>query len=74
MLRKSNKKNYTKSLLYKLIALLNTLNKMLKSIILKYFRYVVKTLNTFLNIQINARKQQSINMILQFITKKIHII
>ena len=37
MLRKSDKKNYTKSSSYKLIALLNTLNKMLKSIVLKRF-------------------------------------
>ena len=37
MLRKSNKKNYTKSLLYRSIALLNTLNKILKSIVLKRF-------------------------------------
>ena len=56
MLRKSGKKNYTKSLLYKLIALLNTLNKMLKSIVLKRFRYAVETLNTFSNTQMNARK------------------
>ena len=35
MLRKSNKKNYTKSSLYKSITLLNMLNKMLKSIMLK---------------------------------------
>ena len=57
MLRKSSKKNYTKSLLYKSIALLNTLNKILKSIMLECFHYVVETLNTFLNIQMNARKQ-----------------
>ena len=50
MLRKSNKKNYTKSLSYKSIALLNTLNKMLKSIMSECFRYVVETLNTFSNI------------------------
>ena len=37
MLRKSNKKNYTKSSLYKLIALLNTLNKTLKLIISERF-------------------------------------
>ena len=64
MLRKSGKKNYTKSSLYKSIALLNTLNKMLKSIVLKRFQYVVETLSTFLNIQMNARKQRSINTIL----------
>ena len=57
MLRKSNKKNYTKSLLYRLIALLNTLNKMLKSIVSECFQYIVKALNTFSNIQIKTRKQ-----------------
>ena len=50
MLQKSGKKNYTKSLLYKLIALLNTLNKMLKSIMLKYFQYIIEALSIFLNI------------------------
>ena len=50
MLQKSNKKNYIKSLLYKSIALLNKLNKILKSIMLKRFRYIVKMLNIFLNI------------------------
>ena len=74
MLRKSGKKNYTKSLLYKSIALLNTLNKMLKSIMSERFRYAIEALSTFLNIQMNARKQRSINTILQFITKKIHTI
>ena len=57
MLRKSNKKNYTKLLLYKSIALLNTLNKMLKLIMSKRFRYVVETLNMLLNIQMKTRKQ-----------------
>ena len=57
ILRKSDKKNYTKSSLYKSIALLNILNKMLKSIVSKHFRYIVETLSTFLNIQMKARKQ-----------------
>ena len=74
MLQKSGKKNYIKSSSYKSIALLNILNKMLKSIVLKRFRYAIKTLNMFLNIQMNVRKQRSINTILQFITKKIHTI
>ena len=47
MLRKSNQKNYTKLLLYKSITLLNMLNKMLKSIVLKRFQYIVETLNMF---------------------------
>ena len=50
MLRKLNKKNYTKSSSYKSIALLNMLNKILKSIMLKCFRYVVEALNMFSNI------------------------
>ena len=74
MLRKSKKKNYAKFSSYKSIALLNTLNKMLKSIVFERIRYVVETLKTFSNIQMNARKQRSINTILQFITEKIHTI
>ena len=57
MLRKLKKKNYIKSSLYKSIALLNTLNKILKLIISKRFQYIVETLNTFSNIQMKARKQ-----------------
>ena len=74
MLQKSDKKNYTKSLLYKSIALLNTLSKMLKLIVSERFQYAIEILSIFSNIQINARKQQLINTILQFITKKIHTI
>ena len=50
ILRKSKKKNYLKLSSYKLIALLNTLNKMLKSIVFKCIWYVVKALKTFSNI------------------------
>ena len=50
ILRKLRKKNYAKVSSYKSIALLNTLNKMLKLIMFKCIRYVVKTLKTFLNI------------------------
>ena len=74
MLQKSRKKNYSKFSTYKSIALLNTLNKMLKSIMFKRIRYIIKMLKTFLNIQMNARKQRLMNTILQFIIKKIHTI
>ena len=50
MLRKSKKKNYSKFSTYKSIALLNTLNKMLKSIMFERIQYVVKTLKMFSNI------------------------
>ncbi len=74
MLRKSKKKNYFKSLFFKLIALLNTLNKILKSIILKRLRYVVKTYDILSNTQIRAKRQCLINTTLQLITKKIYTI
>ena len=64
MLRKSKKKNYSKFSSYKSIALLNTLSKMLKSIVFERIQYVVETLKTLSNIQISARKQRSMNIIL----------
>jgi hypothetical protein len=74
MLLKSRKKNYFKLLFFKLIALLNILDKILKLIILKRLYYVVKTHNILLNAQIKVRKQRLIDTILQLITKKIYII
>ncbi len=74
MLRKSRKKNYFKSLFFKLIALLNTLNKILKSIILKRLRYVIKTHNILLSTQIKVKRQRLIDITLQLITKKIYTI
>ena len=70
----SRKKNYTKSLFIRLITLLNTLNKILKLIVSERISYAVEILKTFLNTQMSARKQRLINIILQFITKKVHII
>ncbi len=49
MLHKLRKKNYSKLLFFKLIALLNILDKILESIILKRLCYVVKTHNTLLS-------------------------
>ena len=74
MLRKERKKNYFKSLFFKFIVLLNTLNKILELIILKHLRYVVKTHNILLSIQIRARRQRLIDTTLQLITKKIYTI
>jgi len=49
MLRKLKKKDYSKLSSFRFIALLNTLNKMLKLIILKRLCYVVKIYNILLN-------------------------
>ncbi len=74
ILRKLRKKNYFKLLFLRLIALLNTLNKILELIILKRLCYVVKTHNTLLNIQIKVKRQRLIDTTLQLITKKIYTI
>ncbi len=74
MLRKSRKKNYFKLLFFKFIALFNTLNKILESIILKRLRYVVKTHNTLLSTQLRIKRQRLIDTTLQLITKKIYTI
>ena len=74
LLRKSNNKDYTNSKSYKLIVLLNTLNKTLKSIISERIRYVVETHATLSNIQMKVKKQRFVNTTLQLITKKIHTI
>jgi hypothetical protein len=51
ILRKSRKKNYFKSLFFKLITLLNTFDKILELIILKRLRYIIKTHNILLSTQ-----------------------
>ncbi len=74
MMQKSNKKDYFNAKIYKSIALLNTLSKILKFIIFEHLQNVVKTCNSILNIQIRACKHRSINMTLQLIIKKIHTV
>ncbi len=74
MLRKLSKKNYSKLLFFKFIALLNTLDKILELIISKHLRYIVETYETLLNTQIKIRKQCLIDTTLQLITKKIYTI
>jgi len=56
MLQKLDKKNYLKLSSFKFIILLNTLSKMLKSIILKRLCYVVKAYNTLLDTQIRVKR------------------
>ena len=73
ILRKSQK-NYSNSKTFKFIALLNTLNKILKSIVSKRLRNVLEQYDLLSNTQMNVRKHKLINIALQLITKKIHII
>ena len=56
LLWKSNNKNYTNFKLYKSIALLNILSKILKSIISKRIRYIVEMHTTLSNTQMKVKK------------------
>ena len=47
ILRKSNKSNYTKSNIYRLIILDNTIDKLLESIITKLLNYLTETFHLF---------------------------
>ncbi len=73
-MQKSNKKNYFNAKIYKSIVLFNTLSKILKFIIFEHLRNIVEACNLILNTQIKVHKHRSINMTLQLITEKIHIV
>ncbi len=71
---KSDKKNYFNAKIYKLIALLDTLSKILKFIIFECLQNVVEVCNSLLNIQMRTCKHRSIDTTLQLIIEKIHIV
>jgi hypothetical protein len=50
VLRKFGKKNYFNTKIYRLIALLNILNKILKSIVSKHLHYIIEIYNIISNI------------------------
>jgi len=54
--------------------LFNTLSKVLKFIIFKHLWNIIKMCNLISNIQMKICKHRSIDMILQLITEKIHIV
>jgi hypothetical protein len=73
-LKKSNKSNYTNLKTYKLIALFNTLDKTLKSIIVRRINNLTKTHKLFFETQINERRQKTCKTTLKLFTKQIHIV
>jgi hypothetical protein len=73
-LKKSNKSNYTNLKTYRLIALFNTLNKTLKSIIIKRIRNWTKTHKLLFETQMNKRRKRTYETTLKFFTKQIHIV
>jgi hypothetical protein len=73
-LKKSKKKNYTNVKTYKFIALLNILDKVLKSMIARRINDLTKTHDFFFVNQMNKRKNRSCETILSLLTKQIHTI
>jgi hypothetical protein len=74
MLKKLGKSNYTNLLAYRLIALLNTLEKVLKAVILNRIKFIIKTHNLLLDTQYRVYTNQAIETALQQIIEKIYTI
>jgi hypothetical protein len=73
-LKKSKKKNYTDVKTYKSIVLLNTFDKVLKSMIARRISDLTKIHNLLFVNQMNERKNRSCETILKLLTKQIHTI
>jgi hypothetical protein len=73
-LKKSNKSDYITFKTYRSIVLLNTLRKVIKSIMNKKIMFLTKIYRLLLDAQMNARKSRSTETILKLFTKQIHIV
>jgi hypothetical protein len=74
ILKKFNRKNYLNVKTYKLITLLNMLNKILKSIITRRINSLARIHNMFLIAQMNDRKNKSCEIALKLLIEQIHIV
>jgi hypothetical protein len=73
-LKKSRKKNYINVKTYKSIALLNTFDKVLKSVIARRINNLTKIYDLLFVNQMNERKNRNCETILKLLTKQIHTI
>ena len=69
MLKKPQRPNYTFTNIYRLIALLNTLGKIIKLVIVTCISKLAKNYRLLLDKQIGARKGCSANIALQLLVK-----
>jgi hypothetical protein len=74
ILKKFNKKNYFDVKIYKFITLLNTLNKILKSIITRRINNLTKIHDMFFASQMSDRKSKNCETTLKLFIKQIHTI
>ncbi len=73
-LKKSNKNNYTDLKTYRFIALFNTLDKTLKSIIVKRISNFAETHKLLFETQMNERREKADETTLKLFTKQIHTV
>jgi hypothetical protein len=73
-LKKSNKKDYFDVKTYKFIALLNTLNKALKSVIIRRINNLAKSHDMFFASHISDRKNRSCETTLKLLIEQIHTV
>jgi hypothetical protein len=73
-IKKFEKDDYIVLKIYKLIILLNTLNKTLKSIMSRKIFYLTKIYRLLLDTQIRVRRDKFIELVLELLTKQMHIV
>ncbi len=73
-LKKSNKSNYTNLKTYRFIAFLNTLDKTLKSIIVRRISNLAETHKLLFETQMSERRERACETTLKLFTKQIHIV
>jgi hypothetical protein len=74
MLKKLGKSDYTNPSVYRPIALLNTLGKVLEAVILNRIKFITETYDLLLDTQYGACTNRATETALQQITEKIHTI
>jgi hypothetical protein len=73
-IKKLEKNDYIVLKVYRLIILLNTLNKTLKLIMSRKIFYLTKIYRLFLDTQMRIRRSKFIELVLEFFTKQMHIV
>ena len=74
MLQKPGKPDYTDPKAYRLIILLNTLGKALKTVVTKRVRFLAETHTLLPHTQMGARKQRSVDIALYLLLEKIRTV
>lgn len=73
-LKKFDKSDYTSSKTYRLIALLNTLEKALEFIMIEKITYLVERFKLLSETQMGARKDRFTKTVLELLTEQMHIV